>query len=58
MDFENLDDQALMQRIAEKESDALGVLYDRYGRLVKLCLRGCLSEGRGTWSCTENHREA
>lgn len=30
----NLDDLALMRRIAQGDEDALGELYDRYGRLV------------------------
>lgn len=34
MNFASLDDTALIQMIAGMHSEALGVLYDRYGRLV------------------------
>ncbi|MCA9922106.1 MAG: sigma-70 family RNA polymerase sigma factor [Anaerolineales bacterium] len=32
--YSELSDQVLMQRIAKNETEALGVLYDRYGRLI------------------------
>ena len=34
MDFSSLDDAALIQLVAGANSEALGALYDRYGRLI------------------------
>jgi RNA polymerase sigma-70 factor, ECF subfamily len=54
LDYSQLDDEALLRMIVEARSAALGVLYDRYGRLVFSLAVSILGDGDAAEEVTQD----